>query len=159
MENGQRLGTSSNLLPNQHKAPNANHAQSKTIDHTVKLYQGAVSDRARFYGKTRADFTALEASMHDYAGVSPVNNEATSHDTSPHLRPQAQASTDHEAAVSLQELFHAHSRNPEAADLGPDEIHAYEMWNDIWPTWGEQQFIPYAVGGIPFDYNLDLSSL
>jgi hypothetical protein len=123
----------------------------------MHLYQSAISDRARFHGKTRADFISLEASIHDYAGVSPVNNGNSSQDLPPYT--QSEGNIDHQAAVSLQELSHANQRNPEAIQVESQDLQTYDGWVEIWPIWGEQQFIPYAIGGIPFDYNLQPSSL
>lgn len=76
--------------------------------------------------------------------------------------------TDHAAAISLQELSSANIRNFSQNQInegltiiGPDDdTSAYELWNtEIWPMWREQQFIPFAVGGIPFDFNTDMPSI
>lgn len=134
----------------------------RTVEHTQILYQRASHDRTRFRGKTRVDFLALEGSMHDYAGNSPIHAEVLPAETPP-LRPRNGHGIDHhaEAAISLQELSHSHVRQQEQTvmETGLEgDVSAYDHWNEIWPLWGEQQSIPFAVGGIPFDYNLDLLS-
>lgn len=31
--------------------------------------------------------------------------------------------------------------------------------NQIWPLWGEQQTLPFALEGLPVDYNLDMMDI
>jgi len=32
------------------------------------------------------------------------------------------------------------------------------FWSEPWPLWGDHQFMPYAIGGSPFDYNLNMDA-
>jgi len=134
--------------------------QRKTVQHTQTLYGRANKDRARFRGKTRDDFVALEASMNDCTGVSPVTQDTSKEMEAHGVVSSIDRNNETEAAMGLQELSHSHERtqqNDLELGIGADPL--YDQWNEIWPLWGEQQFIPFAISGVPFDYNMDLSSL
>ena len=59
-----------------------------------------------------------------------------------------------EAAISLQEMSNS-NLTPSQGLLGP-EVQYINEWNQMWPLWGENQHIPFALEGIPFDYNMSL---
>ncbi|KAJ5032262.1 uncharacterized protein L3040_008870 [Drepanopeziza brunnea f. sp. 'multigermtubi'] len=138
---------------------------SQTLKHTQNLYLRLNQDRARFFGKTRSDFTALEASIHDCSGVPPAHSEEVPNDgqcpnkiASPHVG----NGPHHAAALSLQELSNVGYPLPQAQEVLPVNMpidgsmpqnELVEHWE--WPMWGEQQFLPFAVGGMPFDFAPD----
>ncbi|KAF2808118.1 uncharacterized protein BDZ99DRAFT_73562 [Mytilinidion resinicola] len=136
----------------------------KTTLHARNLYIKASRDHQRFQGKTRADFEALEASIHDSSGVSPIHEDDTRMaEVESHER---EIDTSHaaEAALGLQQLSHSHnipeqSLQPLEDMYFPHEISIFNQWNQVWPLWGEQQFGPLASGGFNLDYNIDIPGL
>ncbi|RDW86001.1 hypothetical protein BP5796_04326 [Coleophoma crateriformis] len=130
----------------------------KTILHTRKLYIKASRDFRRFQGKTRADFEALEASIHDSSGISPnqEDDDALTRETDAH-KISSTAGYEAEAAISLQQLSDPNGisgHEPYAFDgVVPDEMVISNQWNHVWPIWGEQQSGSMTAGGIHFDYD------
>ncbi|KPM42997.1 hypothetical protein AK830_g3513 [Neonectria ditissima] len=128
-----------------------------TIQHCKRLYEHASRDTARFRGRTRDDFIALEFSIQDSRGQPPTSEGADSPVHNERERGESDALDDQveSAAASLHDL-------PEVYNEGAGEVtqawaeNVSDDWVQSWPLWGEQQNIPYAVGGIPFDYNLDM---
>ena len=125
-----------------------------TIQHSQMLYERASQDRGRFRGRTRADFEALEYSMHDCRGQPPSQADLLMQnillDKSRDVENMDHAA---EAAIGLQELSAGHdSQDGLSNELASGNI-------QIWPLWGEQQNFPFAVEGIPFDYNLSMLNI
>lgn len=124
--------------------------QYQTVQNTVTLYERANSNQAEFRGKTREDFVSLEASIHDCNGASPAQERImdapkfTTIDKSQHA-----------AAISLQELstgsnhWHGVQQPPDIGAMVDD------AWNQTWPIWGDEHFMPFYGGGLPFELNLD----
>ena len=96
--------------------------------------------------------------MHDYSGLSP------SHDDVAQETSLATSNDDHHieqaAAMGLQELSSSninHRQQPTemlSSNISRGSMQGYEIWNtEEWPIWGEQQFLPFAAGGLPFDFD------
>ncbi|CZR56852.1 uncharacterized protein PAC_06741 [Phialocephala subalpina] len=130
----------------------------KTIVHTRSLYTKASRDRQRFQGKTRADFEALEASIHDSSGVSPLQEDDAPAAGSEGHNPNQTTGHEAEAALGLQQLSHPPTiPQPLMSPLDemvPDELSIFNnQWNHVWPLWGEQQSGLTAAGCFQFDYD------
>ena len=124
-----------------------------TIWHCQTLYQRASQNHNSFRGKTRFDFIALEKSMQDCGANPPTETDYLLQTAD---KPTADPTPDHvtEAAISLQELSGSHA--PASQDvLSPGGPWTNE-WNQMWPLWGENQHVPFALEGIPFDYNMNI---
>ncbi|KAF2493747.1 hypothetical protein BU16DRAFT_550743 [Lophium mytilinum] len=137
----------------------------KTTIHAQNLYIKASRDHQRFQGKTRVDFEALEASIHDSSGVSPIHEDDTRIvETENHGIQGSSAGHETEAALGLQQLSHSNNdpqqslQSPEDMYF-PHEISIFNQWNQVWPLWGEQQSGPLAIGGFNLDYNLEIPGL
>lgn len=144
------------------------NTQSETIKQTQTLYQRLNTDRTRFQGKTRADFVALEASIHDYSGVSPPQDElppeysGTSHEgnsvPSGHGRTNAEGH-ENTAPVRAYQEHESMISAPFHSDVYA-QLAAYGTWNDASPMWGDQQFTSFmTTGGIGYDFDVDLPLL
>lgn len=151
-------------LPNRISAVLIFNFQTQTLKRVESLYKRANQDRARFYGKTRSDFLALDSSIHDYSGTSPPTGEdfmtrEPGEQASLEIPTITDPGPDHTAAVSLQDLSSAAYQLPgnqvqESPDTAMDGIVIdNEFWSDVWPMWEEQQFLPFAIGGMPFDFH------
>ncbi|TVY52771.1 putative transcriptional regulatory protein, partial [Lachnellula cervina] len=121
----------------------------KTIEQTRSLYTHAMTDRSLFKGKTRVDFEALEASIHDYSGASSV--EEVIQEFGPPMDPGEVDDGDQAAAISLQELssagIHQQRNLPEQTqprEIDDPALAEYGIWNEVWPMWGEQQLLSFA---------------
>lgn len=129
------------------------------------LYQRVNDDQARYRGKTRADFEALEASIHAYTGSSPIDdtnvggNDALSllaDASSQALLNSTNAPSPTIAAGHRQSQIQAELVPPESGVEAIPESGNHDFWNEPWPLWGDQQFMPFAVGGSPFDSNFNM---
>lgn len=123
-----------------------------TIQHCKTLYEHLASeDGGRMRGRTRADFTALEYSIHDVRGQPPTEEEVTPHRLESYP-PNDMPTADHvtAAALSLQEL----SGTQDIRDLMAEDIAGDLDGSQIWPLWGEQHNLPFAIEGLPLDYNI-----
>jgi hypothetical protein len=171
MENWERLGMSPLFLSlcaaDLFSIPYAkcNILQWKTIQQTRILYQHTATHPSHFRGKTRADFAALEACIHDYTGASPAQDD---------LMQEAGNVADFEevnhadqmAAASLHELSSAGMYQNQSLSEQPvldGEVHngnlsEYGIWNDFWSMLGEEQALSFALGNGD-EYNAGLRSI
>lgn len=129
--------------------------QYQTVQNTVTLYERAKLNQPEFRGKTREDFVSLEASIHDCNGTSPAQERFIDTPKSSIID-----RNQHAAAISLQELSSGSSQwlgvvggvqqAPEIGTIVDD------AWNQApWPIWGDEHFMPFYGGGLPFELNLD----
>jgi hypothetical protein len=119
-----------------------------TIQHGMRLFETASRDHGRFRGRTREDFSALEYSINDIRGHPTTQKEEDYNlPRNAHEATERAPAVDNDAAaaLSLQELSGVSNH------INEDEIHD---WGQIWPLWGEHQSIPFAIEGLPFDYNM-----
>ncbi|KAL1901095.1 hypothetical protein Sste5346_002162 [Sporothrix stenoceras] len=138
-----------------------------TIQHCQALYAYASQDRTLFAGRTRADFEALEYSIHDVRGQPPKEGASLSPASviTP-LVPRPPRSTTQLGGEMILPSFQAGFvqglRPPtspaDTATQGSSEVHELNH-NQIWPLWGEQQTLPFALEGLPLDYNLDMMDI
>jgi len=67
--------------------------------------------------------------------------------------------TDRAAAVSLQELAAGGSTywQEDFSDQQrrQDDVNLTESWNQGGMFWGDEHIMPFAVGGLPFDFDMD----
>ncbi|KAL7799799.1 hypothetical protein V8C37DRAFT_92584 [Trichoderma ceciliae] len=146
-----------------------------TIETARRLYEKASRDRARFSGKTRIDFLALEAAIHHGATTCSFPSEM---DTNAHAEPRdhqrdlpATPAGDGAANCELENLGGNHSV-PEAIGLRhpnesqsqpqpqPQSQQGLELyydgsgneWNAIWPLWEDQLGISFSLESIPWEY-------
>ncbi|KAJ5889068.1 fungal specific transcription factor domain-containing protein [Penicillium taxi] len=114
------------------------------IESTQLLYQGAIADRARFHGKTRCDFLALEASMHDALGNSPIHHDSFTQGPSYPVQDKisGQSALDHSAAINLQELSANGISQPSQPQEPLEMDHTYDPWIELWPMCDEFDFNP-----------------
>lgn len=98
--------------------------------------------------------------MNDYTGVSPVTQDSSKEMEANGVVLSLDRNSETEAAMSLQELSHSHERTQQNdVELTFETDPLYDQWNEVWPLWGEQQYIPFAISGVPFDYNMDLPAI
>lgn len=137
-----------------------------TIQHCQALYAHANQDRTLFAGRTRADFEALEYSIHDVRGQPPKEGASLSPAsviTPVVLRPLLSPQTHGEMILpSFQAGFVQGLQPASPADTTtthlPSEVQDLSH-NQVWPLWGEQQTLPFALEGLPLDYNLDMMDI
>ncbi|CAK7225684.1 hypothetical protein SEUCBS140593_005987 [Sporothrix eucalyptigena] len=130
-----------------------------TIQHCQALYVSASQNRSLFAGRTRADFEALEYSIHDMRGQPPKEGASLSPSTTS-LLPSFHArfgqgrglDTDASNESTVNQLTETTHTQPETA------VH-HDPPSQIWPLWGEQQTLPFALEGLPLDYNLDMMEI
>lgn len=83
-------------------------------------------NRAEYQGKTRDDFVALEASIHDFTGASPSDDGTQKQKFPTSAAEDSGSNTDRAAAVSLQELAAGISgrwaEETSAERLGQDDL-------------------------------------
>jgi len=138
----------------------------KTLKYTKALYHLASIDHSRFQCKTRADFKALEASIHDYSGLSPPP-EDLSKETGDDTPIDTNAEADLEADTGLQNFVSVavqHQSQSFSSSLGKDHEGdgQHVPWAEFWPAssiWDEYQFSNVSMGGDLYDYNANLPSL
>jgi hypothetical protein len=140
------------------RLPTLTREQFKTVLNARSLYTRASRDRQRFRGKTRADFEALEASIHDSSGISPTQ-DADAEVAEGGGRPKLDRALENEELPSVPQLpYQNHDvervHQPLEDIYPPTELPMYNQWNQVWPLWGEQQSGPLITGGFQFDYNL-----
>jgi hypothetical protein len=61
-------------------------------------------NRVEYQGKTREEFVALEASIHDFTGTSPLEEGTQRQQTTTSATQNTSSNTYRAAAISLQEL-------------------------------------------------------
>lgn len=129
-----------------------------TIGHCKQLYNSARQDHSQFRGRTREDYSALEYSIHDIRGQPPTIGDCMSPEISVEdIEITSTTNNETAAALSLQEL--SGFDNTQQTSVTLDDAAANRDWNQTWPLWGEQDFIPFAIEGVPFDYNMSLGDL
>ncbi|KAF7562063.1 hypothetical protein G7046_g2074 [Stylonectria norvegica] len=142
-----------------------------TIQHCKGLYDHASRDTVGSRGRTRDDFIALEYSIRDSRSQPPTssqheldvpadNNEeqADPRAVDQHVEPQGSwidASDAHNPAARGLSHIPEEYQGGTAQNAETWMEQASGEWWQSWPLWGDHQNIPYAVEGIPFDYNLD----
>jgi hypothetical protein len=101
----------------------------------------------------------LEASVHDPSGTSSAEGGRNSISNL-----DAGNSTDQAVAISLQELSsrlgsHTHADEILFGQQDQRETDFPDSWNSQeWPFWENENLMPFAVGGLPFDFNMDFST-
>ncbi|KAL7941225.1 hypothetical protein V8C42DRAFT_361304 [Trichoderma barbatum] len=118
-----------------------------TIKQVQTLYGLASRRHPSFTGKTRADYVALHVSMHDCAGISLPDGASNSD-----LSEEEEEQQDSFPVLYPDNPVPAHVKTQLTTSTAriQDQTHA-----STWPTWGEQQGPPFAIDGVPWDYNLN----
>ncbi|KAG9239123.1 putative fungal-specific transcription factor [Amylocarpus encephaloides] len=129
----------------------------KTTERIQRLLTRASQDRQQFKAKTRDDFIALETYM-QYARVSRADQdhpidaiENVDMQNRGGYRRKESADEVPEVSSSGAPVLFPTSDPDLSADTTIDS-----QWNEDWPLWGHQEYVPFAIGGVPFDYNIDL---
>ncbi|CAK7236586.1 hypothetical protein SCUCBS95973_009657 [Sporothrix curviconia] len=127
-----------------------------TIQHCQALYVSATRDRSLFAGRTRADVEALEYSIHDVRGQPPKEGASLS----PTNRPPPQSSHLPSFHTGLAQGRAAEvEAGPAATSQRVEVTGQHDPPSQVWPLWGEQQTLPFALEGLPLDYHLDMMDI
>ncbi|KAH7363825.1 putative fungal-specific transcription factor [Rhexocercosporidium sp. MPI-PUGE-AT-0058] len=134
----------------------------QTLKRVQNLRLCVTQDRARFQGKTRSDFVALDESIHDFAGVTPpARVELELSELSSRSPIITTKGPSHTSTLSSRELPSIGHIRPNATFISVDldsevDFADIENWNQAWPMWGDQQSLPFDINGVPFQFDPNL---
>jgi hypothetical protein len=114
-----------------------------TVQNCKLLYRHAVTDRNQLRGGTRADFLALDKSIHDSRGEPPAKTEYLLPVEVREENEYAGADDDTAAGSGLQEFLSAYE--------GSNFDAPTTNWNQSWALWGMQQNIAFPIEDNSFD--------
>ncbi|EPE09830.1 fungal specific transcription factor [Ophiostoma piceae UAMH 11346] len=127
-----------------------------TIQHCRTLFEQANQNKTLYASRTREDFEALENSVYDVRGQ-PPEESATALALSPHppiTLPPASNDTAHQQPTTLPPFGTPLAYGLQAVETPVDDTS--HSLGQIWPLWGQQQTLPFALEGLPLDYNLEM---
>ena len=127
-----------------------------TIEHTRHLYEKASRDRDRYLGKTRDDFSALEASIHDCVEPPAVESRTSTSEKPPgdeRDRPSgyllSRTHDDHQTTDGNDSAIETTDLQSQLSPRQDTELYYNEKVNEltgIWPLWEEQQEFLFSFG-------------
>ena len=117
----------------------------------------ATTDRANFNGKTREDFVALEKSIHEYGTIGITTPSTTTATPSAiHENPNVHPTPAAEVTIHVGAIMSVDDEIMSSATPERDVDVATNLeWDHSWPLWGAQECIPFAIGGFPFNANME----
>lgn len=117
----------------------------------------AKTDGACLYGKTRADFEALEKSIHEYGTIGISTPPATTTTASTAQDNLTSNSPPIPDVLAIDGMTNFTNRGDSISAIQGEESDAITNfgWDHSWPLWGVQESVPFAIGGFPFNVNMD----
>lgn len=94
--------------------------------------------------------------MHDFTGTMRADDEADQESTASAAHGDTSNNSNRAAAISLQELATGSNalrlEHPLLQNQRQDDT---LTWTQEWPFWGHEHLMPFADGGLAFDFNVD----
>ncbi|UKZ74846.1 hypothetical protein TrVFT333_002516 [Trichoderma virens FT-333] len=138
------------------------------IETTQQLHEKASRDREKFFGKTRADFQALEAIINHSASTFhsdaefDTHGEPQDHTRDPPITPRSNSVNNGLGApvAGNHSVSEVTVRDPTQYQLQVQSQHDTVLyydgngneWNAIWPLWEDQMGSSFELETVPWDY-------